>query len=150
MRVFICEDPETVTRDFELDLEHHAAPWQWEVQKHVRKMNPPAYPPEFVYVGYDDDGLAAVIEMRVNPSDYEVFVAALAVAHRTSRHGLAGEALERVSVVADRYEWSEGWVGLALIDPRNTAAKTAFEKAGFAHEDDDGPYERWRRDFEPV
>jgi hypothetical protein len=121
-----------------------SAPWEFEVQEHVRhELQPPLTAPNFLLLGFDAEGLAAMLELIVTPLDQYCFVASLAVAHRTSGRGLAGEALDQIDGVMAAYRPPPGYYIHANIDPDNTAAMSAFTGRGFAHIGENGRYERW-------
>lgn len=147
LSVFTCTDFSTASFDEDVGFEYDDYPWEVEVQNHIHELRPPEYPPDFLLVGYDDAGLAAVVEMRVRPLDRHCFISTVAVANRVSRRGLAGEAIDQVHKVLDRYQINADYIVDAWIDPRNWAAKSVFEKRGYVHVEMRHTYEVWSQKF---
>lgn len=148
LSVFRCTDPGTVTFDEESGFACHDYPWEFEVQEHINSLHPPLHPPYFLLVGYDNVGLAAVIEMRVWEFDRHCFVNALAVAHRVSGNGLAGEALDLARRVLEKYGITSDYVIEGLVDVDNWAAKSVFGRRGFVHVEMRDGYEVWAQKFD--
>jgi hypothetical protein len=114
LSVFSCTDPASVTFDDEYGPQWEDYPWEFEVQQHINQLSVPARPPAFLLLGYDDEGLAAVIEMLVYDLDRYCFICAVAVAHRVSGKGVCGEALDLAPKVMSKYGYEsdfvvEGW-----------------------------------------
>jgi N-acetylglutamate synthase-like GNAT family acetyltransferase len=127
----------------------HELPWEFEVQQHINfDLFPPLHPPAFLHVGYDSDGLAAVIEMTVYEFDRYCFINSVAVAHRVSGNGIAGEALDRAHVVLAQYGITRDYVVEGLVDPDNLSAKSAFRRRGFEHRGERNRRERWAQLFD--
>lgn len=145
---FQCADPAYAWFDEDEGVPRHELPWEFEVQQHIQSYHPPAHAPEFLLVGYDPVGLAAMIEMRVAPFDRYCFIAAVAVAHRVSGHHLAGEALDLVPHVMSKYGFASNFVVQARIDPENYAAQSAFTSSGYRFMEVDRGYQTWAREFE--
>lgn len=145
LRRFRCTDPATTTFDDERGFVCHDAPWEFEVQQYINELIPPAFVPEFLLVGYDEVGLAAVIEMRVFEFDRYCFISAVAVAHRVSGSGLAGTAIDLVHNVLSKYGLDADYFVEARIDPENDAAKRVFARRGYSCIDHYGMYEVWAR-----
>ncbi|GGH44902.1 GNAT family N-acetyltransferase [Microbacterium album] len=147
LSVFRCTQPEDSTYDEDSGLETHDYPWEYEVQDYVRRRHVPAHPPEFLLLGYDDKGLAAVIEIKVSEFDRFCFIAAVAIAQRVSGRGLAAEALARVHNVMTAYRITSNYTAMARIDPDNWPAKSAFAKQGYEYLEIQEGYELWARNF---
>lgn len=144
---FRCTDPASITFDDDTGPQCEDYPWEFEVEQHINRLNVPAHPPSFLLVGYDDVGLAAVIEMQVYQLDRYCFVSAVAVAHRVSGNGLCGEALDRVPQVMAKYGFENDFTVEGLVDVDNYAAKSAFERRGYEFSGMRNGYERWGRLF---
>ena len=147
LRNFTCADPANVEFDEERGFESHDAPWEFEVQEHVQHLNPPFHPPHFMCLGFDEDGLAAVVTFLVTEFDRHCFIPAVAVAHRASGRGYAGEAIDRVHNVLSAYGISDDYFGNARIDPDNDAAKTVFSNRGYQYLETSDGYELWGQLF---
>lgn len=147
LRDFHCADPANVTFDEENGFECHDAPWEFEVQEWIRALNPPVAVPNFIFLGFDEVGLAAVIYFVVYPFDRYCYIPAIGVAHRVSGQGLAGEALDRVHNLMRKYDINHDYLVDALIDKDNTAAHSAFAARGYQEVGMQGRYEKWAQQF---
>lgn len=98
-------------------------------------------------LGYDEVGLAAAIEMIVNHLGSYCFVPAMAVAHRVSRRGLAGEALSTIAEVMALYDIRGDYVVEGFVDPNNWAAKSVFQGQGFREVEFRDRFEVWARRY---
>jgi hypothetical protein len=146
LRNFRCADPDDADFDDERGWIAHDAPWEFLVQEHVNALNPPFTLPSVLLVGYDSVGLAAILSLVIFPLDRHVFVAAVAVAHRVSGNGLAGEALDRIGpAIKTLYKIESDYYLTARIDPSNYAAKSVFAGRGFEHETYHGRFEKWAK-----
>lgn len=146
LRSFRCTDSSPWV-DEDTGEECHEYPWELEVERHINDWRPPAHPPNFLLLGYDGSGLASVIEMIVNPVGGHCFIPAIAVAHRVSRRGLAGEALATTAEVMALYGIQTDYVVEGRIDPNNWAAKSAFTGQGFRAVESLNGYEVWARKY---
>lgn len=114
------------------------------MQEHINGLKPQLRPPSYLLVGYDREGLAAVIETIVFPLDRHAFIPSIGVAHRVSGIGLAGEAVERVGAnVLPRHGIASDYYLSCRIDPDNTAAQSVFKRQGFEITGHNGKFERW-------
>lgn len=148
LSVFRCTDPESsrlVEDEFGEEYEEHEFPWEFLVQDRINHYRVPVAPPTFLLVGYDDVGLAAVIELTVKEFDRYCYIHTLAVARRVSRRGIAGEAIALAEHLLEKYKITHDFTIEARIDPLNEYAKRAFTKAGFQFVEDFFEYERWGR-----
>lgn len=148
LSVFRCTDPESsrlIEDEYGEEREEHDYPWEFLVQDRINHLHVPAHPPNFVLMGYDSIGLAAVIELTVKEFERYCFIRAVAVAHRVSGQGFAGEAIALADHVLEKYHVTRDFTVEARIDPLNDAAKRAFTKAGFEYVEDFFEYERWGR-----
>jgi hypothetical protein len=147
LRGFRCADPADSTFDDERGFECHTAPWEFEVQEWIARLDPPLSPPDFLLLGSDDTGLAAVLCVRVQHLDRYCYIAAVGVAHRMSGRGLAGEALDRVHGLMEGYGFRGDYLVDALIDVDNSAAQSSFAGRGYVPVGREGRYERWASMF---
>ncbi|MFC5791973.1 hypothetical protein EDM22_12350 [Agromyces tardus] len=146
LSLFRCTDPATVSFDEERGFECHDFPWELRVQDHINtELIPPLHAPSFLDLGFDEDGLAAVVEMTVSEFDRGCFIHTLAVAHRVSGRGIAGEAIDRAPILLARYDISRDFIVEGLIDRDNIAAQSAFGRHGFEHSGYRNGCERWAR-----
>lgn len=142
---FRCTNPPYPRTDEETGEEFHDYPWELEVQRHVNRLRPPLTTPSFLLLGFDDATLAAVLEVIVAPLDRFCFIPTLAVAQDRSRNGLAGEALDLVTKVMQKYEFEDDYAVQARIDPYNYAAKSVFAGRGYQELELRNGYETWGR-----
>ncbi|MEO2132741.1 GNAT family N-acetyltransferase [Microbacterium sp.] len=148
LSAFSCTLPDHGYFDDEEGFVCHDYPWELEVQDYVRSHKPPVHPPEFLLVGYDDVGLAAVLKMRVNRLDGYALIQAVAVAQRASGQGLASEAIAQAERVMRKYNLND-FVVAARIDPRNHAAKSAFTSAAYSYDRTEDGFDVWNRLWRP-
>ncbi|HKT57904.1 MAG TPA: hypothetical protein VJR25_14160 [Microbacterium sp.] len=145
---FSCTLPDHGYFDEDEGFVCHDYPWELEVQEFIRGMHPKVAAPDWLLVGYDDDGLAAVLAMRVSPFDRYAFIQAIGVAQRASGNGLAGEAITIApQVMGTFYKMRSDFIVQARIDPMNFAAKSVAERAGFDHIGSDYTYETWTKRY---
>lgn len=142
---FRCTYPAFATVDEETGEESHEYPWELEVQRHINHLRPPLAHPSFLLLGFENDSVAALIELIVTPLDRFCFIPTVAVDHTRSGNGLAGEAIDRVGNVMAKYDFRDDFVVQARIDPNNFAAKSAFAGRGFADLEMANGYETWGR-----
>lgn len=142
---FRCTYPPYPRIDEETGEEFHDYPWELEVQRHINRLRPPLSPPGFLLLGFDEGALAALLEVIVTPLDRFCFIPTLAVAHDRSRNGLAGEALDLVERVMQKYDFADDFVVQARIDPDNHSAKSVFAGRKYAKLEFLNGYETWGR-----
>lgn len=147
LSAFRCTLPDHGYFDEEEGFVCHDYPWELEVQEFINSLRPPVYPPEFLLVGYDEGGLAAVLSMRVARLDRYGFIQAVAVAQRCSGNRLAGEAIGVAAHVMGKHGFESDFLVQARIDPRNLAAKSAFTRSGYEHVGMAHGFETWARSF---
>jgi hypothetical protein len=147
LSAFSCTLPDHGYFDDEEGFVCHDYPWELEVQDFIRSLHPPAHTPEFLLLGYDEDGLAAVLAMRVAKFDRYALIQAVGVAQRVSGQRLSQEVIGMATTVMAKYDFRPDYLIEARIDPDNLAAKSAFTRAGYAMSSEGGRYESWTRTF---
>jgi len=88
----------------------HQKPWELRVQSKLRAGRPPVEPPEYMIVGLDEHGLAAVLTYREldGPAQVELAIGAVALRCRGKGGGYADEMLEEgLDRIAER-AYNEG------------------------------------------
>lgn len=143
LSVFRCTDPEGSHFDDETGVETHDCPWEFEVQDHIRRLHVPAHPPEFLLLGYDSEGLAAVLEMKVWPLDRFGFIRVIAVAQRAKGRGFGSETIEVAHRLMQKHQIVDDYYIETRIDPDNQASKSLFERNSFSFLFMEKDYEQW-------
>ncbi len=145
---FVCTDPPKANYD-EHRGKHHPRPWELEVQSHLRGQRLPAPPGSAIALGFDQQGLSAVVEYAFSRSEEQFIITALAVAQRCQRRRYGTEALQYVlqSLRVTRVNEGVDCGVFARIDPRNDASRSLFDRAGFEYIGLFGGYEMWVSDL---
>lgn len=147
---FICTDPPKRNYDRHRG-QWHPAPWEIEVQSHLRGRHPPVPPDEKLVLGVDPVGIAAAVHFGFDQDGEHFIIFAVACAHRCRGRGYGLRAVELALEVcrATKARYALDCAVFTRIDPRNTPSRKMAEAAGFEYlnQYDDG-YESWIRDLD--
>lgn len=150
LKQFVCTTPEKASWVPLRKGKFHPRQWELDVQSTVRNLKPPTPPGERIRLGFDDVGLAAVVNIaRAKGGDHGVVLQVIAVAQRLRRAEprFGPEALDEAVRVAAEFRDGLGGEAVGLFTrtvPKNAASKRMLTDYGFiyldlAHNDEVAP-----------
>jgi hypothetical protein len=136
LQSFQCTEPSRKTRIGHRWQQSHPAEWELFVQSHLRAARPPLAEPLRMFVGHDEQGLAAVIigEDRAGPALVEANFGAVAM---RVRHKGGAYADEMMGVFIADAMGRAASVGLprfsvtGMVHERNLPSRHMLTRAGF-------------------
>lgn len=144
---FTCTEPAHYDRQRGRSV--HPRPWELEVQRGIRGINPSTMG-QSLRLGLDDDGIGAVcLFAALRPGEVRLMAVAVALRYRRRDRMIADEALTEVLEAAAREEVHRGQWQVYIsgsIHDRNIASQRMCQRHGFTC---DGPepylplHQRW-------
>ena len=150
LQVFVCTYPDRYRIDPLTKTKKHDQPWQMRVQTGLRGLKPPLSPPQEMWVGYDDVGLAAVGLFEVRAEEEAFYIRAVARAYRRARRGIADELLSQLlDLITTHPAFVErGFREIYCeIHWKNSSSKKLFKRHGFECIGHDEDLETWAIDL---
>lgn len=116
----------------------HPRPWEWRLQGKIRQLKPPFDGPEYLLLGEDDEGLAAVSMFRETNGPSQVLLMCLAVALRLRFRGggFADELAVRTMDEITEHAVAQDVAAVdlnALVDEGNRHSQSLCRRMGLAH-----------------
>lgn len=148
LRNFICTDPAPETFGPDGDIWELKDAWEWEAQAGIQDAPCPTPRGEYVLLGRDAHGLAAVCHWFEIAGPMRVKLLCAGVALRLRRSGqrvgdlLIEEVIQTVADNADRRRISTVTV-YGLVHQRNGNSQALLHRHGFFYALDSGAYQEW-------
>lgn len=145
LMAFVCANPSKHSYDKHRGR-YHPSPWALEVQSQIRNLEPPvARRREWLSIGRDPVGIAAVIHYGLDDEKEQFIILAVARAERCASAGYGRVALVNTINHLTFLKLVDGRdCGVfTRVDPRNRSSQRMFEQAGFLNLGGDNHYETW-------